>query len=997
MQSLSVCCVSNAPAARLAAALGPFRGLGAEIVVAADTRVSPAEIKRYAQIADRVFPVEYESPQERFFPWLVENCSGEWVLRMDSDETPSAALLDALPLLLDEPDVLQYWIPRRWLWPDATSWLDEFPWWPDHQPRLNRNDPATLWWPGILHSSAAPVTPARYIDAPMYHLDCLLAPEEARVAKALAYEAERPGLEIATGYPTNSLYLPERYARGAVVAVPAEDRALIQAAFDPAADLGEGSGVVESAVSRAKIDERWPGGPERAPLTEDGYSARLEIAESDFAFRANRKRPLFVRVKNEGIAEWSGGVSDRPRVKLGYRWLDPDDGSIVVEGERVRFSSRMTPGSDALHRIDVAAPRAPGRYVLEIDLLHEYVRWFGRAVRTEVDVAPAVTAVDPRSDRDRIAIGGSPDSLRVTAAVFASDDGADWDRTISSLRASEPDVPIILGGPGAGALGRRVGGAALAGGPAFGELLRAAAENAAVATLVVATPARFPRYLLADATSWLAEDPTIGAVGFQVVAGPDPETRTRRRRLTSAGDPVAVDRVEHAVVVFSKTLIDVLAWEGSLETVRDVDSAASRGRARGLATVVDTATVVTAERRFLPRRIEAGERDDYSLASAMRVAEMKIGGLRVIIDGGCFVYPEMGTQVQALSLIKALAADDEVDDVFVALFKKPPDYARPVLASDKVRWSSSRLRRFEPGHVMHRPFQPEWQAPVERWREAARRVVVTLQDLIAYQTPNYHETELAWISYRTWLRKTIREADGAITISEASRRRIKQERIPIEDDRIFVAPNGVDHLPLLADESPIGRCPDPRLESSEFLLVLGADYAHKNRDLAVKTFAELRRRGRRLTLVLAGATVPFGGTRRHELAGATEYRDDIIDFDQVDTAERDWLLQNARALLYPTSAEGFGFIPHEAARFGTPSVFVRFGPLAETTDNVPVEADGWSVEAFTDATQRLLDDAALEAAQVNSIRRSGAAFTWKLTARRTVEAYKAILAAPPAC
>ncbi len=34
----------------------------------------------------------------------------------------------------------------------------------------------------------------------------------------------------------------------------------------------------------------------------------------------------------------------------------------------------------------VEAPTRPGRYLLEIDVVHEFVRWFACAVRVEIDV-----------------------------------------------------------------------------------------------------------------------------------------------------------------------------------------------------------------------------------------------------------------------------------------------------------------------------------------------------------------------------------------------------------------------------------------------------------------------------------------------------------------------------------------------------------------------------------------------------------------------------------
>jgi hypothetical protein len=55
---------------------------------------------------------------------------------VDDDEIPSRALLDALPSLVEATDVTHYWLPRRWLFPTADSYLDARPWRPNYQPSL---------------------------------------------------------------------------------------------------------------------------------------------------------------------------------------------------------------------------------------------------------------------------------------------------------------------------------------------------------------------------------------------------------------------------------------------------------------------------------------------------------------------------------------------------------------------------------------------------------------------------------------------------------------------------------------------------------------------------------------------------------------------------------------------------------------------------------------------------------------------------------------------
>jgi hypothetical protein len=47
----------------------------------------------------------------------------------------------------------------------------------------------------------------------------------------------------------------------------------------------------------------------------------------------------------------------------------------------------------------VQAPEAPGSYVLEVDVVHELVAWFGAEARMAVEIEP----LEPPPDRSRIA------------------------------------------------------------------------------------------------------------------------------------------------------------------------------------------------------------------------------------------------------------------------------------------------------------------------------------------------------------------------------------------------------------------------------------------------------------------------------------------------------------------------------------------------------------------------------------------------------------------
>jgi hypothetical protein len=377
MRNLSVLCATRDPGERVRAILSPFAPFAHEIVVVADSRVGEEDLAQYAQVADRLLRFEHAGP-DRSLAFLHAQCTGDWILMIAGDEVASAGLLERLAELPDRGDVQQYLIPMRWLYPDGDHWLEELPWWPDYHNRLVRND-ASLWFGGTIHSSAALAQPARYLEEPLYHLDCALTSLAEREQKVARYEDVAHGLMAPGGGSLNERYfLPERHARLEPTAVPGEDREAIEAALHPPSLAAEAplEGSIPLA-KRAEVLSRWAG----RELPEDAYRARLEPIERDLRAAAGERRAIHLRVTNTGGDRWPWATpSHAPVIRLSYRWWT-EDGRCIGEGERTSLPHPLGPRESCIAPVTVSAPELAGRYVLELDLVHEHVRWFGSPLR----------------------------------------------------------------------------------------------------------------------------------------------------------------------------------------------------------------------------------------------------------------------------------------------------------------------------------------------------------------------------------------------------------------------------------------------------------------------------------------------------------------------------------------------------------------------------------------------------------------------------------------
>ena len=519
--------------------------------------------------------------------------------------------------------------------------------------------------------------------------------------------------------------------------------------------------------------------------------------------------------------------------------------------------------------------------------------------------------------------------------------------------------------------------------------------------------------------------PNRNAPSFHLLASHDQETVTDLLRdIRPDGGFASIPLPAGAVHVLSRHALsacDGLRDGLSLSANGLVTEFALRAQRRGFVCAVDAGTFVLAtadvgaqsvdpiddpaerpillsEHPFVESAYEWARQSETSPAAlVVAAAAAKVNGLRITIDGRCLGDREMGTQVQTLALAKELAGRPDVQLVTIATNGPVPPYANDVFAQPKVRHElieGADLSALPTADILHRPYQPDTVLPINEWRTHARRIIVTLQDLIAYQVGAYATDGAAWLGYRDVLRRGAEHADGVVVISHDTKAQVAFERLNITPDRIFVVPNGTDHL----SGAEATAVPDQLLRrgfgAGRFLFVLGANYAHKNRDLAIAAWDRLRDAYPDLSLVLVGAAVPHGSSRVAEAAVTPVVRRGLYVLPDVTSSERNWLLHHAEVVVYATSAEGFGLVPFEAARFGTPTVNVDFGPLGELnpTEGQP---DTWAADGFSSAIAVLLEDPALRTRRVQATLASGDEYTWRATADRLVDAYRDILSRPP--
>lgn len=285
-------------------------------------------------------------------------------------------------------------------------------------------------------------------------------------------------------------------------------------------------------------------------------------------------------------------------------------------------------------------------------------------------------------------------------------------------------------------------------------------------------------------------------------------------------------------------------------------------------------------------------------------------------------------------------------------------------------------------------------AHVPYWAPPARSpvpLVVTIHDVIPLVLPSYRGGPLQRL-YTALVSATARGADVILTDSEASRHDIIA-RLKVPDERVRAIPLAADPR-FTPEPAPDDQEVRTRYDLPEsYVLYLGGFDRRKNLGTVVGTYHWAGPLiGDDCPLVVAGRLperdTPFAPDPRRML------REQVVEEDVVRfcgfVAENDKpaLYRGAMAFLFPSRYEGFGLPPLEALACGTPVVASDTSSLPEIVGEAGVLLPPDDVRRMADVLVRLVRDESFRAEMSDRAVSQAASFSWRRTARSTVEAYR---------
>ena len=263
--------------------------------------------------------------------------------------------------------------------------------------------------------------------------------------------------------------------------------------------------------------------------------------------------------------------------------------------------------------------------------------------------------------------------------------------------------------------------------------------------------------------------------------------------------------------------------------------------------------------------------------------------------------------------------------------------------------------------------------------------VQTVPDTIPLRHPEWHRWFERWGFAGGFDR--LGAADAVVVSSQHVADQVCA--LGIDAGRIAVVPLGIDGsffeaiAPEVVAATAVGFGVDP----GRFLVAVGQVSNRKNVAVVLEALAELPPTGGVELLVVGpdGDGDLVATAARHgvgERVRATGY----VTEDDLRA-----LLQGARALLHPSTEEGFGLTPLEAMASGTPAVVAGASSLPEVVGDAGVVVDPADVTGWAAAIERVREDGDLVTGIVAAGRERAATYTWRATAKGHLDVWAAVL------
>lgn len=113
------------------------------------------------------------------------------------------------------------------------------------------------------------------------------------------------------------------------------------------------------------------------PLADDAFRAIINIDSNPITLITKEVQDINIRLRNNSAVLFPAKGHGKFALRLAYRWKTINNAKVTDYHKRFPLNRDLEPGKEQIITIVVEAPKSPGKYKLEVDLVQESVAWFG--------------------------------------------------------------------------------------------------------------------------------------------------------------------------------------------------------------------------------------------------------------------------------------------------------------------------------------------------------------------------------------------------------------------------------------------------------------------------------------------------------------------------------------------------------------------------------------------------------------------------------------------
>ena len=269
------------------------------------------------------------------------------------------------------------------------------------------------------------------------------------------------------------------------------------------------------------------------------------------------------------------------------------------------------------------------------------------------------------------------------------------------------------------------------------------------------------------------------------------------------------------------------------------------------------------------------------------------------------------------------------------------------------------------------------------------RLIVTIHDLLYFHEPEASRSRWGrpYVSYL--LRRIARTAAAIITVSEFTKRDLLEHVPSVRPERVFVTYEGISSVfRKISDENLLAQTRRRFSLEKPFVLYVGSLKAHKNVTRLVEALRRIRqKKGIPHELVLVGRQDPRNeGLKR--LISENAFCRYLGELEDSDLAR---VYNTAELFVLPSLWEGFGLPVLEAMACGVPVISSDRASLPEVAGGAAALFNPESVDALEGLIYNVLSDNGLRQMMLQKGFQNIQRFSWKDTARQTLEIYNKVM------